>query len=165
MTMPGFMTIITREHGTIEGACDLEGLEGTIEIYALDHTVEIPRNPGTGLPSGRRIHKDLTVNKQIDKSTPLLYQALCMGDKLPEVEMAWYRMDETGSMEIFYTIRLENAVISRITPWSPYNTDPIGEDYYQLEAVSFAYEKIIWEWTGGIEFEDSWIMPDKPAGG
>lgn len=161
MSMPVFMKITTQNHGPIEGTCDLSGLEGTTEVYAIDHVVEIPRSKSTGRPTGRRIHNDLTINKQIDKTTPLLYQSLCTGEKLTEVVFSWYRYGgDAGEMEEYYTVRLENAVITRIKPWSSHKNDPVNENSYHLESISFAYEKIVWEWIDGIEYEDSWIGPE-----
>ncbi|MCP4158675.1 MAG: type VI secretion system tube protein Hcp [Deltaproteobacteria bacterium] len=161
MSMPVFMKIDTQDHGPIEGACDLAGLEGTTEVYAINHIVEIPRSKSTGRPTGRRVHNDFTINKHIDKTTPLLYQTLCMGEKLTEVTFSWYRYGgDSGEMEEFYKIRLENAVVTCIKPWTTYDKDPVNEESDQLESVSFAYEKIVWEWIDGVEYEDSWIDPE-----
>ncbi len=100
MAWPAFMTIKGETQGPIDGSCDLKDLEGTIEIYSFDHTVEVPRSRETGLPTGRRVHLDITVNKEVDKSTPKLYKALCDGEKLTEVVFSWYRPSgETGGRD------------------------------------------------------------------
>ncbi|MBN1104074.1 MAG: type VI secretion system tube protein Hcp, partial [Deltaproteobacteria bacterium] len=56
MPMPCHMSVTGKNQGKIEGSCDIQGREGTILIYAVDHTVEIPRDTHTGLPTGKRIH-------------------------------------------------------------------------------------------------------------
>jgi len=157
--MLGFIKIIGESQGAIEGSCDMP--EGTIEVFAFVHKVKIPRSHDTGLPRGRRAHDDLTISKEVDKSTPKLYKALCEGERLTEVELSWYRPSGmSGNKEQYYIIRLENAIITGIEPCSPQRLDMSKEGYQLMEDVSFAYERIIWTWKpDGIEHEDSWIAP------
>ena len=161
MNIPGFVTITGESQGVIEGSCDLEELAGKIEIYAYEHLVDIPRDKHSGLPIGRRVHRAITFTKEIDKSTPKLYQALCKGEKLSEVEFAWYRYVEGGGHDIYYTLRLENALITSIKPGISTQLKTGQQDSLHLEDVSLTYEKIIWTWVpDGIEFEDAWTVPE-----
>ncbi|MGB1110012.1 MAG: Hcp family type VI secretion system effector [Gammaproteobacteria bacterium] len=158
MSMPGFMTIMGEQQGPIEGSCDLAGREGEIELYDFRHKVEIPRHPGSGLPVGRRVHGELMINKETDKSTPKLYKALCEGEKLTEVEIRWYRYSGSTADENFYTVLLENALITRIEPKVLNRLDQPDAPFRHMEDVAFAYEKITWSWeSDGIEYEDAWV--------
>jgi type VI secretion system secreted protein Hcp len=76
MPMPCHLTLEGENQGAIEGSCDMEGREATILVYAFDHDVHIPRDPQSGLPSGKRIHGPISVTKEFDKASPKLYQAL-----------------------------------------------------------------------------------------
>ena len=161
MPMIGFMNLTGVNQGSIDGSSDLP--EGTIEIYEFKHSVAIPRSGETGLPVGRRIHHDIKICKETDKSTPKLFKALCDGEKLTTVEFSWFRPDGTpgGEKEKYYTVQLENAIITRIKPYSPQRLDLTKEGFKFMEEVSFAYEKIIWIWEpDGIEHEDLWVAPD-----
>ncbi len=61
----------------------------------------------------------------------------------------------------YYTVKLENAIITRIKPQSPHRYDPSKPVYKFMEDVSFAYEKIIWTHESeGIEHEDLWVTPE-----
>ncbi len=155
--MPGFMWITGKSQGPIEGSVDLKDTKGSIELYSYDHKVAIPRSPDTGLYKGRRLHHEITVCKETDKSTPKLYQALCTGEVLTDVIMSWYRfMDVKGPVKL-YTVMIENSIITCIKPWIPNRMDPSYEGYYHMENVSFSYEKITWTWEpDGIKFIDSW---------
>ncbi len=163
MPMPGFMTLWGERQGEIRGSCDLEGLEGAIEIYAFEHAVEMPRSKETGLPIGRRVHTDIVINKEIDRSTPKLYKLLCDGEKLTKVIFSWYfPAPNTWGREKFYTIQLANAIVTRIRPISPHRLHPDNADYKFMEDVSFAYERITWTWeVDGVEHEESWIAPEE----
>ena len=156
MPMPGNLTITGEVQGLIEGSCELEAREGTILVQAFDHVVEIPTDD-RGLASGRRAHRPMTITKETDRSTPMLYQALCTGELLTDVKLDWYRLDGSGDEELYFSIALQNAMITRIHPWVPNVLSRVNENLRHMEDVSIAYERIIWTWEpDGIEFEDQW---------
>ncbi len=161
MPMPGFMTITGENQGPIQGSCDLKGLEGKIEVFSFNHKVEIPRKSDTGSHLGNRVHSNITVLKETDKSTPKLYQALCTGEQLTEVTFSWYRYTEIKGDLKYYTVHIENSIITCIDPWVPNRLDPANAGYHHMENVSFLYGKIRWTWEIGIiEYEDCWLSPE-----
>src|SRR3546814_12405956 len=89
----------------------MSGHEGKILVQIVEHSIELPKNPQTGLPSGKRQHLGITLVKEIDKSSPKLYQALCSGEQLKSVLLEFYRISPKGTEEKYYTIKLEKAVI------------------------------------------------------
>ncbi|MDH5387809.1 MAG: Hcp family type VI secretion system effector [Gammaproteobacteria bacterium] len=156
MPMPGNLTITGEEQGLIEGSCDIEEREGTILVQAFDHIVEIPTDD-RGVAIGRRLHRPMMITKEFDKSTPMLYQALCTGELLTEVVLDWYRMDGFGEQELYFSMQMENAMITKVHPWVPNVLDRSNETLKHMEDVFISYEKIIWTWEAdGIEFEDAW---------
>ena len=160
MPMPSHLSLTGQNQGKIEGSCEMQGREGTILVYALDHNIEIPRDTHSGLPTGKRMHKPLTVTKEFDKSSPKLYQALCSGEQFSEVVLDFYRISPQGTEEKYYTIKLENAIIVHSKGWYPHTLEPKNEAFKHMEDISFTYEKIIWTWNpDGIEAEDSWKTP------
>ena len=121
-----------------------QGLNGpTIPINAIGHEIISPRDAATGLPTGKRQHKPITITKEIDKSTPLILGALVSNENLTQVLIGMLR---NGNQVM--TIKLTNAsVASRIQK---------GD----FETVSFTYQKITWTWVdGGITAEDDWETP------
>ncbi|MEA3428881.1 MAG: Hcp family type VI secretion system effector [Thermodesulfobacteriota bacterium] len=160
MSMPSHLSVTGKNQGKIEGSCEIKGREGTILVYALDHVVTIPSDPGTGQPTGKRIHKPMTVTKEIDKSSPKLYQGLTSGEQLSEVVLDFYRISPTGTEEKYFTTKLETAIIVSMEAFYPETFLSENEAYKHMEKVSFTYEKIIWTWQpDGIEAEDSWKAP------
>ncbi len=156
MPMPGNLSITGEFQGVIEGSCDIEEREGTILVQAFDHAVEVPTDQ-RGVAAGRRVHRPMMISKEIDKSTPMLYQALCEEENLTEVRLDWYRIDSMGTEELYFSIILENARIMRIHPWVPNVLDRRNEGLRHMEDVFFSYEKITWIWEpDGIEYEDAW---------
>lgn len=160
MPMPSHMELEGENQGAIEGSCEMEGRENTILVYAMNHDIHIPRDPHSGLASGKRIHGPLTILKEYDKASPKLYQALCTGEHLTTVTIKWYRIDPTGSEEHYFTHVLEDAIVVEMKPYMPVAFLSENESYRHMENVSFTYKKIKWTWEpDGIEAEDDWTVP------
>ncbi len=160
MPLPAHLTLTGERQGKIEGSCDQAGREGTILVQALEHEVSIPRETQTGLATGKRVHHPLAILKSIDKSSPLLYMALCSGEHMKSVEIKWYRIDPMGKEEHYFTTTLEDAVIVSIRPSMKNCLDPAYAHLGHMEEVSFSYRKAIWRWEpDGVEAEDDWRAP------
>ncbi|MCP3940164.1 MAG: Hcp family type VI secretion system effector [Desulfobacteraceae bacterium] len=160
MPMPAHLEISGEKQGKIDGCCDMEGRENSILVYSMDHDIHIPRDPQSGLPSGKRIHGALSIVKEFDKSSPKLYQSLVTGERLSNVTLKWYRITPEGTEEHYFSHVLETAIIVEIKPYMPVAFLNENEPYRHMEKVSFTYEKIAWTWeVDGIESEDSWKVP------
>lgn len=143
--------IMARATLTVQGAKQgfIAGGRGQKPIVPLgfEHEVKAPRDVATGQASGRRQHQPLTIIKQIDKTTPLLFRALVSNENLPmvvlHVQMA---MDES------YEIKLTNAVISDVK-------QHMDRDAVAYEEISFVYQKIEWTYStadGKTTAMDDW---------
>ena len=160
MPLPFHLGLEGEKQGKIEGSCDMKGREGTILAYAMSHDIHIPRDPQSGLPSGKRVHGPLTIVKEFDKSSPLLYKALCQGEHMKKVEIKWYRIDKKGAEVHYFTQTLENAIIVSMKPFVPTVFLTENEPYRHMEEISFTYKKIKWRWEpDSKEAEDDWSAP------
>jgi len=160
MPMPCYLSLEGQKQGKIEGSCKINGHEGKILVQAGEHIIEIPRSPQTGLPTGKRIHGPITLTKEIDKSSPKLYQALTSGEQMKSVVLEFYRISPTGTEEKYYTVKLENAIITSLRSWTPNCLVPTNGRLGHMEDISFSYEKITWVYElDGIESEDNWLAP------
>ena len=156
MALPAYMFISAETQGDIEGDCELDDREGAIVLQGFEHVVEIPTDD-RGAPAGRRIHRPITVLKETDRTTPMLYQALCSGELLTEVTIDWYQLDGAGMEELYYRITLTNAIITSVRPSVPIVMLAENQVMGHLEKVSLIYDEIIWSHeVDGIEFEDTW---------
>jgi len=64
MALTGYLTIEGNNQGKIEGDCVQKGREDSILVYGFEHQIEIPTDIHTGLPTGQRIHKPITIEKK-----------------------------------------------------------------------------------------------------
>lgn len=166
MDNPVYMSIEGSTQGNItEGATTPEsvgniyqnGHENETIVKAFTHNVNIPRNATTGQPTGQRTHNPLIVTKLIDKSSPLIYNALTKGETLTKVELKWYRTSYAGKAEHFYTVTLEDAVITNVDASMESQETTSASQVLPLEVVSFSYRKITWRHeTASTSGEDDW---------
>ena len=152
-----YATITGQNQGDIQGSVTEAGKEGTIRVLGFGHDLHIPLDPLSGDPTGKRIHGPLRIIKPLDRATPKLYQALVTGEQLTHVRIRFYRTGPAGSEEQHYTVLVEDAQITSITPaYVTADPDPVSD----REVVSLVYRNITWTWElDGIEASDSWIAP------
>jgi type VI secretion system secreted protein Hcp len=160
MALPGYLTLEGKNQGKIEGDCVQKGREKTILVYKVEHIVEIPRDNLTGLPTGNRIHRPLTVTKHTDPASPLLYQACATGEQMKSWKLDYYHINDKGQEELYYEVQLTNAVIVNIHHYKPMVMDETLKPYYDMEDVSFTYEAITWSHkVANKEAQDNWKEP------
>lgn len=134
----------------IEGESTVTSMdrEDTIECYGFDHDVYVPYDPQTFQLSGKgRVHTPISILKRTDKSSPLLYKALCNAEPVTSAEMRFFRIVPGGSgqEECYLTILLENGYIV-----------DIRSAFTNLERVSFIYQDVTWTYeTTGVVYRDS----------
>lgn len=123
------------------------GLVGDkIDILSFSHSIISPRDPQSGLPTGRRMHKPLMISKQVDKTSPIIMNILCTNENISELVLTFTDSNPRDS----YTIRLTNANIASIDM----SEDDSGS---LIEEIGLTYQKIEWTWKdGGITSSDYW---------
>lgn len=160
MALNAYMTLTGETQGKVEGSVTQAGREGMIEVHAVDHKVDSPRDAASGLPTGKRQHKPVVISKEIDKSSPLLWKILTTNENITEWCLDFWRPSRSGREFQFYTIELINASITGIRTEMLDNQMPEYTKQPEREFVSFAYQKIIWTWQdGSITAEDDWMTP------
>jgi type VI secretion system secreted protein Hcp len=160
MSFAAYLSVTAERQGQLRGSVTQKGREGKILVIAMQHEIVAPRDPQSGLPTGKRIHKPLTVTKEIDRASPLLYNVLCTNENLVEARVELWTWSPTGQEKQHYTVRLTNANIAGITFKVPNIKNPKLARLAGYEEIAFTYQKIEWIWTeGGITATDDWETP------
>ena len=143
------MRVEGQNQGNIQGSCTTQGKENTIIIVGLGHQVSVPVDMGSGQITGTPDTGQYYVLKYIDKSSPKLYQALCNGEHLAEVEIKFYRINSVDQEELYYTILMQDAMMVSIRTAFP-----------NLEEIAFLPRRVKWTWEdGGIEYDYDFYSP------
>mgnify|MGYP001492293360 CR=1 FL=1 len=135
------------------------GREGSIEAFKFEHMVKIHRE-ASGAATGERSHDAIKITKAIDRSSPILQQALSENDVL-EVTIKFYRPNPLGdgTTEHFYTIELKQGHISSIKTILHNTLDESTSNVPLMEEVSFVFGQITWTYeSAGVMFEDQWSV-------
>jgi len=160
MALNAYCKIKGQKQGEIKGSVTQKGRENTIMVIAVTHDVISPRDPASGLPTGKRQHKPFVMTKELDRSTPLLYNVLTNNENLSSVELQFWRPSASGAEQQHYTVKLTNANIASIRFVQLNNKNPELTRYAEYEEVAFTYQKIEWTWKdGGITADDDWEAP------
>ena len=172
MAMQAYLKLTGLKQGQIKGSITQNTRQDKIGVQAVNHQIQSPRDPATGQPSGKRQHKPFIITKELDKSSPLLYQALVTNETISDWELQFFTtainpQTGTGSEKNHYTVKLINATISSIDFFMEHTrknasgqTSSFAEQQPEYEKVAFTYQKIVWTWNdGGITAEDDWEQP------
>ena len=163
MALNAYLRMKAVKSGDIKGSCTEKGRKGRILVYAAAHEILSPRDPASGLPTGKRQHRPFAIVKEIDSASPVLYQLLTTNELITEWELQFWGPSlkagaGAGSAVQRYTVTLTNAAISDIRFTMPNNRDRDLAKCPEYEEVSFTYHNIAWTWTdGGITSMDDWM--------
>jgi type VI secretion system secreted protein Hcp len=162
MAMNAYLHLKGQKTGEIKGSCTLKGREGKIVVIASHHEIASPRDAASGLPTGKRQHKAFVITKEVDQSTPVLYNVLATNENLSEFELQFWRpgikaASGAGAEVQYYTVKLSNANIADIQFTQPNTRDVASQKLAEYETIAFTYQKIEWTWNdGGITAGDDW---------
>ncbi len=161
MALNAYLTLKGQKQGAIKGSVTQKGREGKIMVIAVSHEIVSPRDAASGQATGKRQHKPFVITKELDKSSPILYNVLCTNENIIEFELQFWRPKATaagsGQEVQNYTVKLTNAKIADIQFTMLNNKNPELMRYAEYEEVAFTYEKIEWIWVdGGITATDDW---------
>ena len=167
MALNAYLKLKGQKQGEIKGSVTQKGREGSILVYASTQGIESPRDPASGIPTGKRMHKPVVITKEVDQASPLLWNALVNNENITTWELHFWapqtandRASAVGTEVQYYTLKLTNASISSIDFIMANNKDAELMKIAPYEKVSFTYQKIEWIWVkGGIMAADDWETP------
>jgi len=162
MALSAYLTLTGQKQGVISGTVTQAGRENSILIHSFNHGVISPRDPASGLATGKRQHQPLIITKEIDKTSPPVWTALINNENLTAWELQFWASaaDPNAPDAHIYSIRLTNASVASIQESMSDNDLPANAGLPLLEQISFTYQKIEWIWIDGvIEATDDWESP------
>ena len=114
MALNAYLKMKGETQGKIKGSVTQKGREGSFIVIAVDHEVISPTDEASGLPTGKRQHRPLTITKEVDISSPQLWNLLCNNENISEWELQFWQPGRSGREQQHYTINLIDARIAGI---------------------------------------------------
>jgi len=144
MANHGYMTITGKIQGRISAGCSTQESIGnkcqlahTNEIMVLSYSHNMTNIGNIDRPT----HNPIVITKNVDKSSPLLAQALSSREEI-SCSISFYRTSTSGFEEKFFTVEIEGAVIADLTLDMPHVV--IQNDVEPQEHVATRYREITW---------------------
>ena len=132
--------------------------DGAIEVVSFVDDVTTARERGSGMATGERRFAPLRCRKRIDKSTPLIQQALSKNEAV-EGKIMFERPTPAGdgTTQHYFTIEFSGGRVDSIQRSLPDTIDPASSAEPMTEWVGFVFERIVWRHEiASTEFEDTW---------
>ena len=168
MSQPAYLTISGTTQGNISqgaftaqsvGNIYQEGHADEVFCQSFSYHVTIPRDPQSGAPTGQRVHQPASFIKYVDKSSPLLLQAIASGEIL-QITANFYRTSTAGKQEKYYTLQFTDALLIDFKQYTPIALDPANNPYRDMEEIHFTYRKIeATHEVAGTSGSDDWRAP------
>lgn len=132
--------------GMLECGVIASGKEDSIRVIEFEHKIWLPYDEETGQITGSRRHGALTMIKEFDQCSPILYQYTCEGTSIPSVELKWYRMNQAQEEE-YFIIFLEDVNVVSINALMHNLDDPDNDNFQPMENISMLYRHITWTYV------------------
>ncbi|PSS57690.1 Hcp family type VI secretion system effector [Pseudomonas sp. BBP2017] len=144
MASYGYMTITGNRQGMISAGCSTPDSIGnkcqsghTDEIMVLSFTHRMSNVGNTP----HSTHHPIVVTKAIDKSSPLLAQALASREEI-ECQFHFYRVSPSGGQEKYYSIEIKGGQLAELVSDVPHAV--LQNETEGQEVVSLRYQTIRW---------------------
>jgi len=107
MSTPAYLWLDDENGSPVVGSCVMPTRLGSIELKSFSHGVTIPVDPSWGKLTGTRVHSPITIIKEFDQTTPLLYRAVCEGRTMKKAQLgciAFWILELSPSISISFLI-------------------------------------------------------------
>lgn len=153
MSTPAHLWLEDENGSPIVGSCQMPLRLGSIELKSFSHHVTIPVDASWGKLTGTRVHSPITIVKEFDRTTPILYRGVCEGRTFKKGVIKMYRITESGTEAEYFNILLENIKMTTVSPYIA----PNGLSSTHLETLGLRYQAITWKYVdGNILYRDAW---------
>ena len=142
---------------------------GSVHKMSYGHMSITPHNLGSALfqvktqhdaGGGKRQHSPITIVREVDSASPLLWQGICTNETLRAVDISLVGRPPSGGGEVVVErITLTNAVISNVHRYTPRlgSSDSEVHDTDELEEIQFTFQKITYtNVAGSTSTSDDW---------
>lgn len=144
MANQGYMKITGTTQGPISDGCSGRSSIGTKCQFAHEDEIMVlsfAHNMGNLQNSKHASHGPILITKNIDKSSPLLAQALASREPV-DCTIDFYRASSEAGQEKFYTVKIKGGLIVDLSVDLPHSI--LQNDAQAQEHLAIRYRDITW---------------------
>jgi len=154
-----YISVAGVRQGAFKGGVMEKGREGKIKAIAVNYGVAIPKDPASGLATGRRQQKPLSFSLEWDICSPQFFAAAYTNEILKTVTIEYYGTGRDGLTKVDHTVVLTNASISDVTESYAAVVNGVA-DGRDVQTVTVTFQKIeITSNTGNTSAVDQVNVP------
>ena len=144
----------SRVHGMSQGRKTIK----PSNMFMFQMGVQSPYDVSTGHASGKRQHQPIAITKETDASSPSLYRLACNHEEFDTLHIDFEQVDSKGLKRPYLAMNLTNVTIVGVKR-KPHPGKAI--DVYELEEISFAFQKIVVvRKNSKSSMDDDWVPVD-----
>lgn len=138
-----YLSLSGQRQGSISAGCNTkQSIGNKCQLSHIDQISVFEVNYGIAMQDNKSLIP-LTIRKPIDKSSPLLFQAVNDNEEL-DCEFDFYRTDSAGMQVIYYKVRLKKSHITELNIVHPHslqneNGDPEEIVTFQFDTISIEH--------------------------
>ena len=112
--LTAYLTVKGQKQGTLRGGSARE--TGATTVVSFAHDVMSPRDAASGLPTGKRMHKPISVTLEVGPSaSPEWKEVATKATVLPQLTIALLTTPQPGKPATLYeTVTLKNAIVTKL---------------------------------------------------
>ncbi len=118
--------------GQVEGSVTAAGFENTIRVYDVHFEIGAAEGAPAGVARSRIEYRPVYVTLPVDRSTPLITQALAQNHTISNFKIGLTKPQQGGGEVVFYMIEISNGRVSSLV----FDSAAPGEDRVK---VGFTY--------------------------
>jgi type VI secretion system secreted protein Hcp len=129
------MKVTGTKQGAFKGDDNATGhAVGTINVTNYQFELNSPRDPASGLPTGKRQYEPLLVTHLMGGSSPEFLSAEADNEALTSVVINFYRIGRDGKEVNYYRVTLMKATVSQVRQYTG-GTDVLEDDSFTFQKV------------------------------
>jgi type VI secretion system secreted protein Hcp len=128
-----------------------------IAPWNVSHTIQSPRDIGSGQVKGRRLHEPLTITTEVDVSSARFF-VLNQNKVHPKVHFDFVKTDGEGKLSAYFSITLTNGCITRYVRKAVSGSSKYANmRTHEVTEIEFSFEKIDIQFkTSKKSSQDDW---------
>jgi type VI secretion system secreted protein Hcp len=108
----------------------------------------------TGQTAGKRMHSTITIVREVDKASPLLFKAMNTGEVLSSVDIEFVHNGASANPEVYKTLHMSNVMVTSIKAVGGGGTDRPVES---ITFVADTQDIVAKNKSGGKSAIDDWM--------